>query len=113
MVAPDASAFREWEIPSFSDPNKVYTVKLWLEDFKGFRQGTLSCECPAWIFQRKPLAEKSCKHTRRVEEMLRGRTVVESVRGSEVMFNERRLREVAEVHGISRVEALKRELETP
>lgn len=70
---------------------------------------TLSCDCPRWIYQRKPLNEKSCKHTERIaEERLRQTPMVADVEGSEVRFDENLIAS----KGISRLEALKRELES-
>jgi predicted nucleic acid-binding Zn finger protein len=43
------------EVKSFSKPGKSYTIK------RSLRSGQLSCNCPAWIFQ-KGGERKSCKH---------------------------------------------------
>ena len=42
---------------SKSHPGKFYTVK---------QNGTLGCDCPAFKFQRKPIQDRFCKHTRAV-----------------------------------------------
>ena len=46
--------------------DRTYAIK---EDL----QGNLSCGCMSWRFQKKPVEERSCKHT---EEFLRRRAVV-------------------------------------
>jgi len=49
-------ALRTWRYQSKSSPDKYYTVRLNEDE-------TLSCNCPGWIFSKKP---KSCRHTREV-----------------------------------------------
>ena len=46
------------EVKSFSKPGKSYTIK------RGLRSGQLSCNCPAWIFQKGE--RKACKHITKV-----------------------------------------------
>lgn len=46
-------------VPSDSDPSRTYDVR------KG-RDGNVYCTCPAWRFQRKPVAERTCKHIDRL-----------------------------------------------
>jgi len=102
--------YLEWQVESDSTLGKFYNVRLWLRDWRGFKANSLSCDCPRWVYQRKPLSEKSCKHTDRIaEQRLLGSSVVADVHGSEVMFNEQAI----ESQGMSRVEALKRELNSP
>jgi len=101
--------YLEWAVASESTSGKFYHVRLWLRDWRGIVANTLSCDCPRWIYQKKPLNEKSCKHTERVaRERLRQTPMVAQVQGCEVTFNE----ELLESKGMSRVEALKRELES-
>jgi len=99
----------EWRLESESTPGKFYNVRLWLRDWRGFKADSLSCDCPRWVYQRRPLSEKSCKHTERIaNQRLRESQMVAEIRGSEVTFNET----IIAGKGISRVEALKRELES-
>lgn len=42
------------EVPSQSNPSKRYTVKTDGE--------IVACSCPAFRFQKAPLAQRSCKH---------------------------------------------------
>jgi len=88
MISINGLDYREWTEPSESRPGVEYHVRLWLRDFRGFKKDSLSCDCPAWVYARKPLSEKSCKHTRKVEERLQNNEVVREVHGSEVVFNE-------------------------
>lgn len=46
-------------LPSSSDPTKSYTVLR-------SAGGRISCDCPAWKYQKVPLAVKSCKHIKQV-----------------------------------------------
>lgn len=64
-----------WQFRSLSNSNKKYTVTLWYqrERLKNgkllpFEPGYLTCNCPAWVFQKKPLRERTCKHTKEVEK---------------------------------------------
>jgi hypothetical protein len=43
-------------VPSSSNPDKSYTVTFYAD-------GSKWCGCPAFKFQRKPVADRSCKHT--------------------------------------------------
>lgn len=85
-VARTANYTREFEIPSESRPNVFYTVKLWMESWQGFQKGMLSCSCPAWLYQRKEVVDRSCKHTKRVQGMLAREgsfaEIIEEARGS-------------------------------
>jgi len=108
--------YREWVEPSDSRPGVEYHVRLWLRDFRGFQANSLSCDCPSWIYQKKSLSEKSCKHTRRVEARLRNNEVIREIRGSEVTFNEetitRKIKESKMEDDLTaRVKALHRALE--
>lgn len=60
------SAQRNWEFRSESDPSRVYTVVLWTEDWKQFKRGMVTCNCPAWLYSKAPLAKRECKHTKEV-----------------------------------------------
>ena len=53
-----------WEIdfPSRSS-SKIYTTTFWTEDYKQFKEGDLSCNCPGWRYRR------TCKHVKEVEQM--------------------------------------------
>jgi len=86
MVSADPSYYIERIVPSDSRAGVYYRVRLWLKDWRGFKKGTISCSCPAWIFQRKPITEKSCKHTRRIGEVLKREAIAERVNGSKVKF---------------------------
>jgi len=97
----------EWLEESDSTPGKFYHVRLWLRNWRGFKADSLSCDCPRWVYQKKPLSEKSCKHTQRVAESRLATPIVAHVQGSEVTFNE----DLVVNKGMSRVEALKRELQ--
>ena len=54
-----------WEIefPSRSSSGTVYTVTFWTEDYKQFKEGDLSCNCPGWRYRR------TCRHVKEVEQM--------------------------------------------
>jgi hypothetical protein len=45
----------QWEVPSSSDPNKIYKVTL-------YEDGSYACSCPHWIYRRK-----ECKHIKQVK----------------------------------------------
>jgi len=47
---------RKWEVPSFTNPDKIYTVSL-------TKNGEYQCSCPQWIFRRK-----ECKHIKMIRE---------------------------------------------
>ena len=69
----DSSGFFEvYEVPSDSDPNTKHEVKLWIKDSGGFKfkKGNVSCDCMAWRFQKHPVNERECKHTKRVAASL-------------------------------------------
>lgn len=52
------------EIPSFTNPNKVYQVRRGAD-------GVFYCTCPNWRFQKKsPIARKPCKHMRKAGRMV-------------------------------------------
>jgi predicted nucleic acid-binding Zn finger protein len=51
------------QVPSLTEVGQSYEIK------RG-RDGVLYCSCPAWRFQRKPAAERSCKHMRAVAQLL-------------------------------------------
>jgi len=106
--AVDGIDYLEWREPSDSTPDKFYHVRLWLRDWRGFKANSLSCDCPRWIYQKKPLNEKSCKHTQRIanQRLVRSQ-IIDKITGSEVTFNE----ELIATKG-NRIEALKRELES-
>jgi hypothetical protein len=47
------------KVASFTRPGKSYTIK------RSLLTGQVSCDCPAWRFQRGPTLErKPCKHIR-------------------------------------------------
>jgi predicted nucleic acid-binding Zn finger protein len=52
-----------FEIKVAGSNGNEYTVK------QG-RDGVVYCSCPAWKFQRKPAAQRTCKHVRRVADQL-------------------------------------------
>jgi len=107
--AVDGLDYIAWPVASESTPGKFYEVRLWLRDWRGFKADSLSCDCPRWIYQKRPLNEKHCKHTDRIaEQRLRQTPMVAHIEGSEVRFDE----ELIASKGISRLEALKRELES-
>ena len=99
--------YLEKTVPSESTPGKFYHIRLWLRDWRGFKANSLSCDCPRWIYQKQPLNVKSCKHTLQYGLRLREHPIVRNVEGSEVTFDE----EAVASKGISRLEALIRELE--
>ena len=47
---------RKWEVPSFTNPDKIYIVSL-------TKNGEYQCSCPQWIFRRK-----ECKHIKMIKE---------------------------------------------
>jgi len=101
--------YLEWPVPSRSRPGVSHHVRFWLRDWRGFKANTLSCDCERWIYQKLPLNEKHCHHTDEIaERRLRQTPMVADVEGSEVTFDENLIAS----KGISRLEALKRELET-
>ncbi len=55
-----------WEIDfsSKSSPGTVHTVTFWTEDYKQFKEGDISCNCPGWRYRR------TCKHITEVEQMV-------------------------------------------
>jgi len=58
----------QWWVPSATDPSKEYKVS---ED----EQGNWLCSCPAFIFQKRPIAEKRpCKHIQKVKANLESRS---------------------------------------
>jgi len=54
-----------WEIefPSRSSPGTVHTVTFWTEDYKQFKEGDITCNCPGWANRR------TCRHVKEVEQM--------------------------------------------
>lgn len=42
-----------------SSSDRVYETRL-------YGTGATSCDCPGWRYQRKPLADRQCKHTKAV-----------------------------------------------
>jgi len=46
-------------IHSFTDPGKVYTLKM-------THDGHITCNCPSWVFNQS--GDRQCKHTRAVTE---------------------------------------------
>lgn len=53
-------SFGTVEFPSRSS-DKVYVTRL-------YATGATSCDCPGWLYQRKPLDARMCRHTRTVLE---------------------------------------------
>lgn len=103
--------FIEWAEESSSRPGKLHHVKLWLKDWRGFKKDSLSCSCESWIYQRKSLDQKSCKHTRHVADtVLKGSSVIYNVQGSQVNFAENIIEKKMVIQGVSRLEAVVREL---
>ena len=53
-----------WEIdfPSRSS-SKIYTTTFWTEDYKQFKAGEITCNCPGWRYRR------TCRHCEEVEQM--------------------------------------------
>ena len=80
--------YRGWTEPSDSRPDLNHYVRLWLRDYRGFKAGTMSCDCEAWKYSKKPLSEKECRHTIRRANRLRPNEVITLIQGSEVTFNE-------------------------
>jgi hypothetical protein len=59
-------ATKEWKFKSNSHPGKFYRVK-----YKKYNDGwKLTCNCPAWIYNHS--GDRTCKHTKMVESMLKG-----------------------------------------
>ena len=54
-----------WEIefPSRSSPGTVYKTTFWTEDYKQFKEGDITCNCPGWANRR------TCRHVKEVEQM--------------------------------------------
>lgn len=50
----------EWNVPSDSDPTKIWTVKI-------HPTYGLSCNCPIWIYNKR--GNRTCKHTDYVEKL--------------------------------------------
>ena len=48
-------------VPSMTNPDKSYEVRLG-------KDGNVYCTCPAWKFQRKPVADRVCKHMRAAQQ---------------------------------------------
>lgn len=108
--SPPPYSYLEFPVPSDSRPGLSHKVKLWQEDWRGFKRDSLSCDCEHWIYQRKPLTEKSCKHTRRIAMRLEQTRAVERIVGSEVTFNEQVLKGVQKRNGVDRWAAVAKEL---
>ena len=53
-----------WEIdfPSRSS-SKIYTTTYWTEDYKQFKEGEITCNCPGWRYRR------TCRHCEEVAQM--------------------------------------------
>ena len=62
--------FEVYKVPSYSNPNTKHEVKLWPKDSGGFKARDVSCDCMAWRFQKHPVNEQECKHTKRVLDIL-------------------------------------------
>jgi hypothetical protein len=45
----------KWDVASYSDPDKEYTVAV-------RKDGTWGCSCPRWKFRRADLPNGECKH---------------------------------------------------
>lgn len=43
----------------------------WYDIIKG-RDEVVYCSCPAWKFQRRPAAQRTCKHLQKFQAVLRG-----------------------------------------
>ena len=54
-----------WDLdfPSSSSPGTVYKTTFWTEDYKQFKEGDITCNCPGWRFKR------TCRHVKEVEQM--------------------------------------------
>ena len=100
--------YTEWAVPSKSRPKMSHHVRLWLRNWRGFKANSLSCDCEHWIYQKRPLNEKHCRHTDEIAERLRSNRMVADIEGSEVRFDEERVPS----KGMSRLEALLRELKS-
>ena len=71
-------AQRTWQFPSRSNPDKVYTVVLWIDDWKQFKRGMVTCNCPAWLYNKSPLANRECKHTKEVMAIIMREALVDA-----------------------------------
>lgn len=49
----DNPVIKTWQMPSFSNPKKHYTVSL-------HGSGGYSCDCPAWVYNHS--GDRLCKH---------------------------------------------------
>ena len=65
-----------WEIefPSRSSPGTVYKTTFWTEDYKQFKEGDITCNCPGWANRR------TCRHVKEVEQMVGVMAGVKAVR---------------------------------
>ncbi len=78
---------RTYAVESSSEPGKFWEVTLWMEGWRGFTTGLLTCKCPKWLYQAKPLNKRSCHHTDQIAKQLAGhKDLVERIEKSEVFL---------------------------
>jgi len=65
-VDPTEYFSKVWTFPSKTKPDKHYTVVKWKKNFKQFRKGMITCDCPAFLFQKGAISKRKCKHTKMV-----------------------------------------------
>jgi hypothetical protein len=102
----------EWPVESKTPGREgtIYHVRLWLKPWRAFEKDSLSCDCKSWIFKKGPVSEKYCKHTEEIARVLARTSSVRNVsefqghKTSAVQF-------MPLPEGISRIDALKKELE--
>ncbi len=80
-------AVKVFPVESESTPGKHWEVTLWMEGWRGFTTGLLTCNCPAWLYQAKPLNHRSCKHTQAIgHNLATHKDLVERVDKSEIFI---------------------------
>lgn len=78
---------KTYAVESTSVQGKFWEVTLWMEGWRGFTTGLLTCKCPKWLYQGKPLNERSCHHTEKIAKQLAGhKDLVERVTKSEIFL---------------------------
>ncbi len=61
---------KTFPVESETTPGKYWSVTLWMTNWRGFYQGQLSCNCPAWLYRHQPVNIRHCKHTDRIARQL-------------------------------------------
>lgn len=80
-------AVKTFAVESSSEPGRFWEVTLWMEGWRGFTTGLLTCKCPKWLYQAKALNLRTCHHTEQIARQLAGhKDLVERVEKSEIFL---------------------------